>query len=111
MRDGGEGARDGRGEPAREGRRRYVETLPNGVRYGTLDIKENGFLDDTKEVTVPPGGYFVLGDNRDNSSDSRVADIGFVPRDRFIGRVARILLSVDPDTHELRADRFLRPVH
>ena len=92
------------------GARRYIETLPNGVRYETLDFEEGGFLDNTNVFEVPPGSYFVLGDNRDNSSDSRVADIGFVPRDRFIGRVAWLFYSVDPETHELRPERLFQAI-
>jgi len=53
----------------------------------------------------------MLGDNRDNSLDSRMPEMGFVPRDRFVGRVARLLFSVDPDTKELHMDRFLQPIH
>src|SRR5439155_14666438 len=52
--------------------RRWRETLPNGVRYETLDLLDNGFLDNTEEYVVPAGHYFMIGDNRDNSADSRV---------------------------------------
>src|SRR5215475_11137286 len=43
--------------------RRWRETLPNGVSYETLDLQENGFLDNTEEYVVPPGHYFMMGDN------------------------------------------------
>lgn len=60
-------------------------------------------------VVVPNGMYFVLGDNRDNSADSRY--IGFVPRRNIIGRASRILFSLDPDRHYLpRAGRLLEPL-
>jgi signal peptidase I len=56
-------------------------------------------------VTVPPDHYFVLGDNRDNSRDSRY--FGFVPRDSIIGRASSVVLSFDPDRHyRPRWDRF-----
>src|SRR5580658_831901 len=56
--------------------KRWRETLPNGVTYTTLDLIDNGFYDNTPVYEVPPGHYFMMGDNRDNSTDSRVLKIG-----------------------------------
>jgi signal peptidase I len=76
--------------------KRWRETLPNGASYVTQDCVDNGYYDNTDVYTVPPGHFFVLGDNRDNSSDSRVmSSIGFVPMDNLVGKVTRIFWSLD----------------
>src|SRR5581483_2384688 len=76
--------------------KRWKETLPNGVSYYTLDLVENSFYDNTSVYTVPPDHYFMLGDNRDNSTDSRVlSQVGYVPLDHIVGRAAIIFLSID----------------
>ena len=86
--------------------KRWRETLPNGVSYITYDCIANGFLDNTQVYTVPPGHFFALGDNRDNSTDSRMMSaIGFVPMDNLVGKVTRIFWSVD-SRGELRAERL-----
>ena len=67
---------------------------------------QSGVQDSFAAVTVPAGHYLVLGDNRDNSADSRV--IGFVPRDEIIGRASKVLYSLNYDQHYLpRGERFL----
>ena len=75
---------------------KLIETLPNGVSHSILNIGDRR-LDDTAVFTVPAGHYFFMGDNRDNSTDSRVAQsalgVGFVPFKNLIGRADRIMFS------------------
>ncbi len=71
----------------------YRETLPNGVSYDTLDLTPNGIGDNTREFDVPPGHYFMMGDNRDNSSDSRFS-VGYVPDENLVGRANIIFFSI-----------------
>ena len=77
---------------------RFVETLPGGRQHDVLNIvNSTGFPDNTDVFTVPAGTYFFMGDNRDNSLDSRVdpraGGAGFVPAENLIGRADRIMFS------------------
>ena len=71
----------------------YRETLPNGVSYETLDLSPNSIGDNTREFVVPEGHYFMMGDNRDNSADSRFS-VGFVPAENLVGRANVIFFSI-----------------
>ena len=80
--------------------KRWRETLPNGVSYETLDCVDNGFYDNTNVYTVPPGHFFMMGDNRDNSTDSRVLSaVGYVPLENIVGRAQMIFFSVAENEH------------
>lgn len=95
----------------------FRETLPNGVTYITHDFTDNGFLDNTEVYTVPPGNYFMMADNRDNSADSRVQSrVGYVPFENLIGKAQIIFFSIGGGaaawqigewSRELRWNRFL----
>src|SRR6266545_3929549 len=75
--------------------RRWRETLPNGVTYESLDLEDDGPLDNTQEYAVPPGHYFMMGDNRDNSADSRVLSaVGYVPFENLVGKAQIIFFSI-----------------
>lgn len=71
----------------------WRETLPNGVSYDTLDLTPNSIGDNTREFHVPEGHYFMMGDNRDNSTDSRFS-VGFVPYDHLVGRANIVFFSM-----------------
>ena len=111
---------NGGSEPAR----RYVETLPGGVAHTIFKMVDNGRLDNTPEVTVPKDRLFVMGDNRDNSADSRVpvseGGVGLLPTDNLVGRVDAIVGSWDFATKSqpvwtwlsgFRVARFFTSVH
>jgi signal peptidase I len=75
----------------------YEETLPNGVKYALLNADANGPLENIGPFKVPAGKYFVMGDNRDNSTDSRaLMDVGYVPYENLEGR-AELLYSASPE--------------
>lgn len=100
----------------------WRETLPNGKSYVVFDRQpgNDGRLDTTDVFEVPPGNYFFMGDDRDNSADSRTPEVSYVPFENIVGKVQFVALSYDPSTSwfkpwtlitGLRSDRFAKPVH
>jgi len=100
--------------------RRYVETLPDGVKHDELKATDEGDANNTQVYVVPPDHVFAMGDNRDNSADSRFLNgVGFVPVENLIGRAEIIFFSMGGDypwwqfwqwPFEIRWDRLLMPV-
>ena len=71
----------------------YQETLPNGKSYLIQERSDDYLLDNTNVFLVPEGHYFMVGDNRDNSRDSRTTAVGMVPAENLIGRAERLFFS------------------
>jgi signal peptidase I len=100
---------------------RYMETLPNGVTYPVLDLVNEGIGDNTEVYKVPEGHFFMMGDNRDNSTDSRfLSEVGYVPFENLVGRAQIIFFSIDEDASfwqvwkwptDVRWSRILDVVH
>jgi signal peptidase I len=105
----------------RELDREYQETLPDGVKHDILKRTDEGWANNTPEYLVPPDHVFAMGDNRDNSADSRFMDgVGFVPVENLVGRAEIMFFSVDAEypwwefwewPFEIRWSRLMRPIH
>jgi len=75
---------------------RFEETLPGGRKHEILELTDNGPLDNTDLYIVPKEHYFAMGDNRDNSQDSRVRSVvGFIPKANLVGRAEVLFYSTN----------------
>ena len=100
--------------------RLFQETLPNGVKHDILKERDDGWANNTPEYVVPADHLFAMGDNRDNSQDSRFMDaVGFVPIENLVGRAEILFVSFDAQSpwwqvwqwpFEIRWSRLLKPV-
>jgi signal peptidase I len=90
----------------------YIETLPGGRQHRIIERSDHEPLDETSVYVVPKDHYFAMGDNRDNSSDSRVlSNVGFVPARNLVGRAEFLFFSIKPelpfwDPRGIRIDRL-----
>jgi signal peptidase I len=110
--------KDGLGREVRYAR--YMETLPGGRQHVIIETDgDKGIVDTTQEWVVPEGHYFMMGDNRDNSSDSRLS-VGFVPFENLVGRASFLFFSLDHGTRfyelyawpqSLRYERLFSAIH
>ena len=99
----------------------FLETLPNGVKHDILKAGDDGPLDNTQEYLVPQGYVFAMGDNRDNSLDSRVLNaVGFMPLENLVGRAEFLFFSIDATApwwevwewpFEIRWSRLFNGIH
>jgi signal peptidase I len=101
---------------------RYWETLPDGYRHCIIEIGDNMTFDNTGVFLVPPDHYFMMGDNRDNSADSRdpSSGVGYVPAENLVGRAEFIFFSTNGYAHwwepwnwpfTVRYDRLFEAIH
>jgi signal peptidase I len=75
----------------------YLENLPGGVKHVIRKEGDENALDNTDVFSVPPHHYFFMGDNRDNSQDSRTTTVGFVPEENLVGKAEFLFFSLKPE--------------
>ncbi len=102
--------------------KRYLESLPGGLKHDIQKYVDTGMMNNTTEFKVPAGRLFVMGDNRDNSADSRdpSSGVGFVPIENLVGRAEFIFFSTTGENpwwefwmwpYDIRWSRLFRGIH
>lgn len=101
--------------------KKYIETMPDGLKHPILKASDDGPLDNTQVYHVPPGYVFGMGDNRDDSLDSRVLNaVGYIPVQNLVGKADFIFFSIDARypwwefwewPFEIRWNRIFHPIH
>lgn len=74
--------------------KQYIELLPNNYEHNIIEFSDNNLFDNTREYIVPKEHFFMMGDNRDNSEDSR-SQVGFVPKENLVGRAEILFFSTN----------------
>jgi len=88
----------------------FTEALPGGPTHDILKATDEGWVNNTQEYVVPDGDFFAMGDNRDDSQDSRwTDDLGYVPVENLIGKAEFIFFS--HDGWDIRWSRFFKVIH
>lgn len=92
----------------------YSEALPSGLTHNILlsqNLDLQRIYDKTQEYIVPPDHFFMLGDNRHGSKDSRFAEIGFIHRNQIVGKVQMVIFSLDKNKkYFFRTERFFKGI-
>lgn len=90
--------------------KQYTETLPNGLEHQIIELSDNErIVDNTEEFEVPEDAFFVMGDNRDRSDDSRIS-VGFVPKENLVGKAKFIFFSHDDNGSMIKPWTWLRTI-